>query len=113
MSQNKFLRNFIPFAVLVFGSYIGLTQFRKLNYKFRKNDNLNVFQEQLTRVGMDKDDYQAKKTPSLHDEYEKVMEKIDLDKWKNIRAPRPGENSREVQNEIRKKDSPDSSSTKK
>ena len=31
------------------------------------------------------------------------MKKINLDDWQNIRAPRPGENSKEIQAEYRKK----------
>lgn len=102
MSRNIFLRNFLPFGVLVLGSYIGLTQFRKLNYKFRKSETLNVFQEDLKKMGMGESDYQVKNTISLQEEYQKMMTKINLDDWNNIRAPRPGENSKEMQAEQRK-----------
>jgi hypothetical protein len=44
-NMSSFLKNFIPFAILVVGSFVGLTEFRKLNYKYRKGENLNVFQE--------------------------------------------------------------------
>ncbi len=101
--MSSFLKNFIPFAILVVGSFVGLTEFRKLNYKYRKGENLNVFQEQLTKVGMDEGDYQVKSTISIKEEHQKLMKKINLDDWQNIRAPRPGENSKEIQAEYRKK----------
>jgi cytochrome c oxidase assembly protein subunit 16 len=100
--NNKLLKNFLPFGVITFGIYIGLAQFRELNYKFRKNEPGNVFQEQLTQVGMDKDSYQARSSTSLEDEYKKFAGKLDIDSWKNIRGPRPWENSREYQESIRK-----------
>ena len=101
--MSSLLKNFIPFAVLVVGSFIGLTEFRKLNYKYRKSETLNVFSEQLTKAGLDESDYQVKSTISLKDEHQKMMEKINLDDWQNIRAPRPGENSKEIQADYRKK----------
>jgi cytochrome c oxidase assembly protein subunit 16 len=101
MSQNKFFKNFLPFGLLVIGSYIGMVQFRQINYKYKKNNNLDVYQEQLTKAGMSEDSYQSKTTVSLKDEYEKVMNKIDLDHWNNIRGPRPWENSKEIQEQMR------------
>jgi len=101
--MSSLLKNFIPFAILVVGSFVGLVQFRKLNYKYRKSENLNVFSEQLTKVGMEDGDYQVKNTVSLKEEHEKLMKKINLDDWQNIRAPRPGENSKEIQAEYRRK----------
>jgi cytochrome c oxidase assembly protein subunit 16 len=95
---SKFTRHFFPFVAIVVGSFIGLAQFRKLNYKYKKNEPI-VFKEQL--VGIDEAGYQSKTTQSIEKEYEKMMNKIDINKWENIRGPRPWENSKEVQEKIR------------
>uniref|UniRef100_A0A8B9KCC7 Cytochrome c oxidase assembly protein COX16 homolog, mitochondrial n=1 Tax=Astyanax mexicanus TaxID=7994 RepID=A0A8B9KCC7_ASTMX len=41
-----------------------------------------------------------KQSVILEEEYEK-MKKVDLDNWKNIRGPRPWENSKEFQDQQR------------
>ena len=84
-SKNSFLKNLMPFAALVVGAYLGLSQFRKVNYQFKKNDEIAVFKENLQQAGMDTDDYQYKTTEGLQEEYNKTMEKINIDDWKNIR----------------------------
>ncbi|CAF0966400.1 unnamed protein product [Brachionus calyciflorus] len=83
------------------GAFVGLAQFRKLNYQYKRNDAV-VYKEQLKHMGLDEDDYQMQTTESLKKEYEKVMEKLDIEHWDNIRGPRPWENSREIQEKMRK-----------
>jgi hypothetical protein len=112
--NNKLLKNFLPFVILVGGSFFCLAQFRKLNYKYKRNDNLNVFQEQLIKSGgLAKEDYQARQTMSIKDEHDKLMKQIDINDWHNIRAPRPGQNSKQVQRDIRSKFEQEKKSTNK
>ena len=99
--KSNFLKHFLPFSAIVVGAFYGLAQFRKLNYEFRRNDAV-VYKEQLKKMGLDEDDYQMRTTVSLKDEYEKVKEKLDIDNWENIRGPRPWENSKEIQEKMRK-----------
>lgn len=99
--NSKFLKNLIPFSVLMVGAFVGLAQFRKLNYQYKRNDTV-VYKEQLTKIGLDENDYQAKTSVSLEKEYEKVMDKLDINNWDNIRGPRPWENSKEIQEQMRK-----------
>jgi len=101
--SNHFIRNLVPFLGLVVGSFVGLAQFRKLNYQYKRNDG-SVTREQMEQVGVQKDEYQSKVAPSLQDEFDEMKEKIKLDDWKNIRGPRPWENSKETQEKLRNED---------
>ena len=94
-------RNFIPFGFLVITAYVGLAEFRKINYTFKKNDPI-IFKEQLKKAGMSDEDYQSKTTPSGEEELEKLLNEVDIDNWKNVRGPRPWENNAEYE-EVRKK----------
>lgn len=98
----KLFKNFLPFGALIVGAFVGLAQFRKLNYQYKRNDAI-VYKEQLDKIGVDENDYQSRTTESLQKEYEKVMDKMDLNNWENIRGPRPWENSKEMQDQMRKK----------
>lgn len=99
--QSKILKHFIPFCLMVVGGFVGLAQFRKINYQYKRNDAV-VYKEQLSNMGLDEGDYQMLTTDSLKKEYEKVMNKLDIEHWDNIRGPRPWENSKEIQENLRK-----------
>jgi cytochrome c oxidase assembly protein subunit 16 len=88
---NPFFKQFIPFAALVVGAYYGMMEFRKINYKYDRPGSAILFREQLKKMGATEDDYQAKTTMSMEEEYDKLMKKIDLDNWQNVRGPRPWE----------------------
>jgi hypothetical protein len=66
-----------------------MSEFRNINYKFGKNNKEMIYREQLSKLGVKEDDYQSKTAVSLEEEYKKMMGKVDLDNWKNIRGPRP------------------------
>lgn len=100
--KSKFLRNFLPFGVLVVGAFVGLAQFREANYKYAVKEPI-VFQEQLKKAGMSENNYQALTTDSIEKEYEKIRKKIDIDNWTNVPGPQPGEDSRTKQDEFRKR----------
>jgi len=100
-SSNSFLKNVLPFGALIIGGYIGLTEFRKINYGFPRNNDISVYKENLKQVGMSEDSYQFRTTQGLEEQYKDTMHKIKLDEWKNIRGPRPWENSKEIQKDQR------------
>lgn len=99
--KSKFIRNFLPFSALVIGAFVGLAQFRKANYQYKLNEPI-LYKEQLNKMGITQDQYQSLTSDSLNDEYKKLMDKIDLENWQSIRGPRPGENSKEIQENLRK-----------
>jgi hypothetical protein len=82
---SNFLKNVLPFGALVLGAFIGLTEFRKINYGFPKNNDMSVFKENLKQVGLSEESYQYQATQGLDEEYKKTMDNIKLDRWKNIR----------------------------
>lgn len=83
--SGNFFKHVLPFGALVLGAYIGLSEFRKINYGFPKNNDISVFRENLKEVGMSEESYQYKATEGLDEEYKKTIEKINLNDWKNIR----------------------------
>lgn len=82
-------------------AFVGLAQFRQANYKFSPKEPI-IFKEQLTRVGLDENNYQSLATESLEKEYEKIKQKLDIDHWMNVPGPKPGEDSKKKQEEFRK-----------
>ncbi|XP_063429932.1 cytochrome c oxidase assembly protein COX16 homolog, mitochondrial-like [Mytilus trossulus] len=84
----------VPMLVFIFGSYIWLYQFHKLKYERGKVQKLSEKAE--LNIG------RSLKTEDLEKVYNDVMEKYDIHDWQNIRGPREGENSREMQAEQRR-----------
>lgn len=108
-ARSKFIKTFLPFGALIVGGYIGLAQFRKVKYENRPDQRLIVYKEQLERAGMGADDYQARMAQSSKDaklsseaEYEKVVAKLNLDKWENKRGPRPWEKKEEMEERLKR-----------
>ncbi|XP_071164966.1 cytochrome c oxidase assembly protein COX16 homolog, mitochondrial-like [Mytilus edulis] len=84
----------VPMLVFIFGSYIWLYQFHKLKYERGQVQKLSEKAE--LNIG------RSLKTEDLEKVYNDVMEKYDIHDWQNIRGPREGENSREMQAEQRR-----------
>ncbi|XP_052057518.1 cytochrome c oxidase assembly protein COX16 homolog, mitochondrial-like [Mytilus californianus] len=84
----------VPMLVFIFGSYIWLYQFHKLKYERGQVQKLSEKAE--LNIG------RSLKTEDLESVYNDVMEKHDIHNWQNIRGPREGENSREMQAEQRR-----------
>lgn len=102
VKNSKFFKQFVPFFALTLAAFYGMTEFRKINYKFNRNNKETIYREQLQKLGIKEEDYQARTAVSLEEEYEKMMKKLDLDDWKNIRGPRPWEDTSEYQAHIKK-----------
>ena len=86
------MKRFLPFSALVVGVFVGLAQFRKINYTHKPDQHIEMYKEQLKKAGMKDDDYQVLMSSSMRDQYDKlVSSKVDIDHWNNKRGPRPWE----------------------
>ncbi|KAM9842110.1 cytochrome c oxidase assembly protein COX16 homolog, mitochondrial [Aulostomus maculatus] len=93
LQKNKTIKYGIPMLLLVVGGSFGLREFTQIRYdaqRFRKKLDPSL----VAKVNL------QKQSVILEDEYEKLKE-LNLDEWKNIRGPRPWEDSREYQDQQR------------
>ncbi|XP_036981471.1 cytochrome c oxidase assembly protein COX16 homolog, mitochondrial [Acanthopagrus latus] len=93
MQRNKTVRYGVPMLLLVVGGSFGLKEFTQLRYDEQKiRKKLDPSLEAKVNV--------QKQSSILEEEYEKLKE-ANLDEWKNIRGPRPWEDSKEYQEQQR------------
>ncbi|XP_068195077.1 cytochrome c oxidase assembly protein COX16 homolog, mitochondrial isoform X1 [Antennarius striatus] len=93
LKKSKTLKYGLPMLVLVVGGSFGLREFSQIRYdEQRINRRLDPSLEARVNV--------RDQSVVLEEEYEK-MKTQKLDEWKNIRGPRPWEDSREYQNQQR------------
>ncbi|XP_037550582.1 cytochrome c oxidase assembly protein COX16 homolog, mitochondrial [Nematolebias whitei] len=94
LQRNKTVKYGLPMILLVVGGSFGLREFTQLRYDAQKIRQ---------RLDPDLEANMDMKRPSvtLEEEYEKMKEN-NLDEWKNIRGPRPWEDSREYQEQQRR-----------
>lgn len=79
--------------LLVVGGSFGLREFTQIRYDAQRiGRRLDPSLEAKVNV--------EKQSVILEEQYEK-MQQVDLDEWKNIRGPRPWEDSKEYQEEQR------------
>ncbi|XP_042625241.1 cytochrome c oxidase assembly protein COX16 homolog, mitochondrial-like [Cyprinus carpio] len=89
LQKNRTLKYGIPMLLLVVGGSFGLREFTQIRYDAQKlKKKLDPALE--ARVN------NKKQSAILQEEYEKLKD-LDLDGWKNIRGPRPWEDSKEQQ----------------
>ncbi|XP_077396028.1 cytochrome c oxidase assembly protein COX16 homolog, mitochondrial [Festucalex cinctus] len=100
LQKNKTFRYGVPMLLLVVGSSFGLREFAQIRYDAQKL-NKKLDPSLAAKVNMEK------QSVMLEEEFEK-MKDVNLDDWKNIRGPRPGENSREYQEQQRMRRTPES-----
>ncbi|TKS87070.1 Cytochrome c oxidase assembly protein COX16 -like protein, mitochondrial [Collichthys lucidus] len=93
LQRNKTLRYGLPMMLLVVGGSFGLREFTQIRYDAQK------FKRKLDPSLLAKVDVE-KQSAILEEEYKKVKE-LNLVQWKNIRGPRPWEDSREYQEQQR------------
>ena len=92
--SKKFVRLGVPFVGLIVGGSFGLQYFASLRYEFSKKKSLS--EEEASQYGIR---MKAEKVTA-----EGVLEDIqhqDIDQWENIRGPRPWEDSKTVQDQLR------------
>nr|XP_020478629.1 cytochrome c oxidase assembly protein COX16 homolog, mitochondrial [Monopterus albus] len=95
LQRNKTLKYGVPMLLLIVGGSFGLREFTQLRYddqKIRKGLDPSL----AAKVNVEK------QSVMLEEEYKKIKE-MNLDKWKNIRGPRPWEDSRAYQEQQRPK----------
>ncbi|XP_073339694.1 cytochrome c oxidase assembly protein COX16 homolog, mitochondrial [Pagrus major] len=93
LQRNKTVRYGVPMLLLVVGGSFGLKEFTQLRYdEQRIRKKLDPSLEAKVNV--------QRQSAILEDEYEKLKE-ANLDEWKNIRGPRPWEDSKEYQEQQR------------
>ncbi|CAK6975594.1 cytochrome c oxidase assembly protein COX16 homolog%2C mitochondrial [Scomber scombrus] len=93
LRRNKTLRYGVPMLLLVVGGSFGLREFTQIRYDAQKiKKKLDPSLEARVNV--------QKQSVILEEEYDKLREK-NMDEWKNIRGPRPWEDSKEYQEQQR------------
>ncbi|XP_061599013.1 cytochrome c oxidase assembly protein COX16 homolog, mitochondrial [Cololabis saira] len=96
LQKNKTVRYGVPMLLLVVGGSFGLREFTQIRYDAQKiRKRLDPALE--ARVDTER------QSVILEEEYEK-MKQSNLDEWRNIRGPRPWEDSREYQEQQRRRD---------
>lgn len=98
LQKNKTIRYGVPMLLLITGGSFGLREFTQIRYDVQK-----------IKRKMDPA-LQARVNPEqalvLQDEYQKLQE-VKLDEWKNIRGPRPWEDSKDYQEQQRSRRTPE------
>ncbi|XP_005746553.1 cytochrome c oxidase assembly protein COX16 homolog, mitochondrial [Maylandia zebra] len=95
LQKNKTVKYGIPMLLLVVGGSFGLREFTQIRYDSQKiRKRLDPSLEAKVNI--------QRQPVILEEEYEKLKE-MNLDEWKNIRGPRPWEDSREYQEQQRRK----------
>ncbi|XP_014349131.1 cytochrome c oxidase assembly protein COX16 homolog, mitochondrial [Latimeria chalumnae] len=91
--KNKTLRYGVPMLLLIIGGSFGLREFTQIRYDAQK---LNKRPHPSLEAKINKN----KENVELETEYEKLKE-LNLDSWRNIRGPRPWEDSKSYQDQQR------------
>ncbi|KAF7201268.1 cytochrome c oxidase assembly protein COX16 homolog, mitochondrial [Nothobranchius furzeri] len=94
LQRNKTVKYGVPMLLLIVGGSFGLREFTQIRYDAQK------IKKRLDPSLEAKVDSQ-KQSVMLEEEYEKLKE-VKIDEWKNIRGPRPWEDSKEYQEEQRR-----------
>ncbi|CAB1420151.1 unnamed protein product [Pleuronectes platessa] len=93
LQKNKTVRYGVPMLLLIVGGSFGLREFTQLRYDSQRiKGKLDPSLE--AKVNLEK------QPVMLEEQYERIKEK-DLDGWRNIRGPRPWEDSRDYQEQQR------------
>ncbi|NP_001017594.1 cytochrome c oxidase assembly protein COX16 homolog, mitochondrial [Danio rerio] len=93
LQNNRTVKYGVPMLLLIVGGSFGLREFTQIRYDAQKiQRKLDPALEARVKS--------QKQSVILQEEYEKLKDQ-DLDGWKNIRGPRPWEDSKEQQNEQR------------
>ncbi|XP_041809160.1 cytochrome c oxidase assembly protein COX16 homolog, mitochondrial [Chelmon rostratus] len=93
LQRNKTVKYGVPMLLLIVGGSFGLREFTEIRCDAQKHRRkLDPSLEAKVNV--------QRQSVILEDEYEK-MKQLNLEEWKNIRGPRPWEDSREYQEQQR------------
>ncbi|XP_062851737.1 cytochrome c oxidase assembly protein COX16 homolog, mitochondrial [Trichomycterus rosablanca] len=89
--RNRTVKYGVPMLLLVVGGSFGLREFTQIRYDAQK---LKKKMDPVLEARVNTH------SQSLEEQYQKLQQ-VDLENWKNIRGPRPWENSQEVQDKQR------------
>ncbi|XP_033984984.1 cytochrome c oxidase assembly protein COX16 homolog, mitochondrial [Trematomus bernacchii] len=93
LQKNKTIKYGVPMLLLVVGGSFGLREFTQIRYDSQRiRKKLDPSLEAKVNV--------ERQPVILEEEYEKIK-KLKMDEWRNIRGPRPWEDSREYQEQQR------------
>ncbi|XP_028251590.1 cytochrome c oxidase assembly protein COX16 homolog, mitochondrial [Parambassis ranga] len=93
LQKNRTVRYGLPMLLLVVGGSFGLREFTQIRYDAQRiKKKLDPSLEAKVNT--------QKQSVMLEEEYEKLKQ-VNLDEWKNIRGPRPWEDSKEFQDQQR------------
>ncbi|XP_039249637.1 cytochrome c oxidase assembly protein COX16 homolog, mitochondrial-like [Styela clava] len=96
---SRHLRQGVPFLAFLVLGWLGIREFANIRYDIKKKyGQSDAFRERMEKGGKKKI-----KEIDPEEEYKKLVEDADLDSWFNIRGPRPEEDSRAIQQELREK----------
>ncbi|KAM8921052.1 cytochrome c oxidase assembly protein COX16 homolog, mitochondrial [Pelodytes ibericus] len=87
LKRNKTVQYGLPMMILIVGGSFGLREFSQIRYDAQK---LKRKIDPSLEAGVEK------KQITLESEYEKIKD-APFDDWKNIRGPRPWEDSKTIQ----------------
>lgn len=82
--QNKHFKYGVPFLIAVIGGSFGLQFYSQLRYDVYKQRHI-ITKTQALREAIGAN----KKPTTIEEEYEDYKKNVDIDNWKNIRGPRP------------------------
>ncbi|CAL8274172.1 unnamed protein product [Merluccius merluccius] len=99
LQKNKTVRYGVPMLLLVVGGSFGLREFTQIRYDVQK---IKRKMDPSLEARVDPE----RQAVVLQEEYQKLQE-VKLDEWRNIRGPRPWEDSKEYQEQQRSRRSPD------
>ncbi|KAK5886834.1 hypothetical protein CesoFtcFv8_017831 [Champsocephalus esox] len=93
LKKNKTMKYGVPMLLLVVGGSFGLREFTQIRYDSQRiRKKLDPSLEAQVNV--------ERQPVILEEEYEKIK-KVNMEEWRNIRGPRPWEDSREYQDQQR------------
>ncbi|XP_040917518.1 cytochrome c oxidase assembly protein COX16 homolog, mitochondrial [Toxotes jaculatrix] len=93
LRRNKTVKYGVPMLLLVVGGSFGLREFAQIRYDSLKiKRKLDPSLEAKVNI--------ERQPVILEEEYERIKD-LKLDEWKNIRGPRPWEDSKEYQDQQR------------
>ncbi|KAK5917291.1 hypothetical protein CgunFtcFv8_012194 [Champsocephalus gunnari] len=93
LKKNKTMKYGVPMLLLVVGGSFGLREFTQIRYDSQRiRKKLDPSLEAQVNL--------ERQPVILEEEYEKIK-KVNMEEWRNIRGPRPWEDSREYQDQQR------------
>ena len=101
--NNKHFRYGAPFFISLIGGVFCLKQYAQLRYDIHNERHVVTKTKAIEQMLLD-----PKKQVTIEEVYEEYTQNVDLDKWQNIRGPRPWEDDNVDYKELIEKRAQDS-----